>query len=206
AIRRLIFSVPRAQAIDFGRARLRITWDGLSAPSVDAPIALFYGAGTLYNRDNREYLVKAFPSYIRFTEQKVELACFFPMPFFRSARIELIGSPSNAVNDITFYVGTVPFKGQPAEAGYFHATYRDHPNPEPGKDLVLLDTRQVEGGGDGSGHLGGTSWMFEDGVGLSTREADPRVCGDGSRTPRGPATGPEWWGGGSGECGGAQRA
>ena len=32
-----------------------------SEPSIDAPVALFFGAGTLYNRDDREYLVKAFP-------------------------------------------------------------------------------------------------------------------------------------------------
>jgi len=27
------------------------------------------------------------------------------------------------------------------------------PNPEPGHDLVLLDTRKTEGGGDWSGHF-----------------------------------------------------
>jgi hypothetical protein len=53
---------------------------------------LFYGAGTLYNRDNREYLVKAFPVNIRFTGDRIYLACYFPMPFFRSARIELVGA------------------------------------------------------------------------------------------------------------------
>ena len=42
-------------------ARLRITWDDRAQPSIDAPVALFFGAGILYNRDNREYLVKALP-------------------------------------------------------------------------------------------------------------------------------------------------
>ena len=56
-LRALSFSVPRAQAIAFGRVRLKIFWDDSPQPSVDAPIALFFGAGTLYNRDNREYLV-----------------------------------------------------------------------------------------------------------------------------------------------------
>ena len=53
---------------------------------MDAPVALFFGAGTLYNREGREYLVKAFPTFIRFGQQQIELACFFPMPFFKSAR------------------------------------------------------------------------------------------------------------------------
>ena len=89
-LRALEFSVPRDQAIEFGRARLRIVWDGSPGASIDAPIALFFGAGTLYNRDNREYLVKAFPVNIRFDTQRVRLACYFPMPFFRSAQIELM--------------------------------------------------------------------------------------------------------------------
>ena len=46
-------------------------------------MALFFGAGTLYNRDNREYLVKAFPVNVRFDAEQVHLACYFPMPFFR---------------------------------------------------------------------------------------------------------------------------
>ncbi len=74
-LRALELSVPRAQALAFGRARLRMTWDGRAQPSVDAPVALFFGAGTLYNRDNREYLVKAFPVQIRFAADRVHLAC-----------------------------------------------------------------------------------------------------------------------------------
>ncbi len=54
-------------------------------------IPLFYGTGTLYNRDGREYLVKGFPVHVRDDGKRVHLACYFPMPFFRSARIELVG-------------------------------------------------------------------------------------------------------------------
>ena len=91
-IRLLSFSIPRDQAAAFKSVRLRVTWDGRPQPSIDAPIALFYGAGTLYNRDNREYLVKSFPSNIRFTRDRIYLVCYFPMPFFRSARIQLVGA------------------------------------------------------------------------------------------------------------------
>ena len=76
------------------RERLAIRFVDLLANdhhAIDAPVALFFGAGTLYNRDHREYLVKAFPSFIRFSDARVELACFFPMPFFKSAKIEIIG-------------------------------------------------------------------------------------------------------------------
>jgi len=86
-IRALEFSITRSQALAFSGARLRVTWDGRPQPSIDAPISLFYGAGILYNRDNREYLVKAFPMSIRYDADRVTLSCYFPMPFFRSALI-----------------------------------------------------------------------------------------------------------------------
>ena len=122
-------------------------------PSVDAPVALFFGAGTLYNRDNREFLVKAFPMNVRFDSNRVHLACYFPMPFRKSARIEISGY-TNAVTWAARYDALAdPFE----QVTYFHATYRDHPEPEKGKDMVLLDTRETEGGGDWSGNFVGTS-------------------------------------------------
>lgn len=201
-IRKLSFSVPREQAIEFGRARLRITWDGRKEPSVDAPVALFFGAGTLYNRDGREYLVKAFPSYIRFGEKRVELSCLFPMPFFESAQIELIGASNDAVRDVRWSVRTQALRDSPSQLGYFHATYADHPTPERGQDLVLLDTRKTEGGGDWSGNFVGTSFIFSERAVLGTLEGDPRFFFDDSQTPQAYGTGTEEWGGGGDYWGG----
>ncbi len=200
-LRALEFSVPRDQAIDFGRARIRITWDDLPQASVDAPVALFFGAGTLYNRDNREYLVKAFPVNIRFDGREVHLACYFPMPFFRSAAIQLL-NPGDTPLNVRWSLRYAPCKDSPASVGYFHATYRDHPHPEPGHDLVLLDTRETEGGGDWSGQLVGTSWIFSDRAVLNTLEGDPRFFFDDSQTPQAQGTGTEEWGGGGDYWGG----
>jgi hypothetical protein len=201
-IRKLGFSVPLDQALAFGRAWLRLTWDDRKEPSVFAPVALFFGAGTLYNRDSREYLVKAFPSYIRFGPERVELACFFPMPFFKSARIELIGPPDESVNGVVWDIRHLPLKDSPRDVGYFHATYRDHPNPELGHDLVLLDTCQAEGGGDWAGNFVGTSFIFSDRAFLGTLEGDPRFFFDDSQTPQAYGTGTEEWGGGGDYWGG----
>src|SRR2546426_4739234 len=201
-IRKLTLSIPREQAIAFGRARLRIIWDGRKEPSVDAPVALFFGTGTLYNRDGREYLVKAFPAFVRFGQQRVELTFLFPMPFFKSARIELTGSSSEPLGEVNWAVRHEPFEDSAAEVGYFHATYRDHPQPEPGKDLVLLDTREVEGGGEWSGSFVGNSWTFSDRANLNTLEGDPRFFFDDSQTPQAYGTGTEEWGGGGDYWGG----
>jgi hypothetical protein len=95
-----------------------------------------------------------------------------------------------------------PLHARPEEIGYFHATYRDHPHPELGKDLVLLDTREEEGGGDWSGHLVGTSFIFSHNANLGTLEGDPRFFFDDSRTPQAYGTGTEEWGGGGDYWGG----
>jgi D-arabinan exo alpha-(1,3)/(1,5)-arabinofuranosidase (non-reducing end) len=201
-VRVLELAAPRERAIEFGRGRLRIFWDGSMAPSVDTPVALFFGAGTLYNRDEREYLVKAFPVTIRFDAEKVHLACYFPMPFFKSARIELADEAKTDV-EVGWSIRYQPCEEPPTHLGYFHATYRDHAEPEAGKDLVLLDTRQTEGGGEWSGQFIGTSLIFSDRAELSTLEGDPRFFFDGSQTPQAYGTGTEEWCGGGDYWGGA---
>ncbi|MEO7143459.1 MAG: DUF2961 domain-containing protein, partial [Bryobacteraceae bacterium] len=201
-VRALEFSVPRSQALAFSRARLRVTWDGRSEPSIDVPVSLFYGAGLLYNRDNREYLVKSFPMVIRYGKDRVYLSCYFPMPYFRSARIELLGDGKAAIPDVAWKIRYGPFKDPPNQVGYFHATYRDHPTPELGQDLVLLDTRKTEDGGDWSGQFVGTSFIFSHAAVLRTLEGDPRFFFDDSQTPQGQGTGTEEWGGGGDYWGG----
>jgi hypothetical protein len=200
-LRALELSAPKESAVAFGRARLRVTWDDRSQPSIDAPVALYYGTGTLYNRDAKEYLVKGFPIHVRFDDKRVHLACYFPMPFFQSARIELVGA-GESVPDVRWSVRYTPFRDSANHVGYFHATYADHPVPEEGKDMVLLDTRTAEGGGDWSGHFTGTSFIFSHNADLGTLEGDPRFFFDDSQTPQGQGTGTEEWGGGGDYWGG----
>jgi hypothetical protein len=196
------FAVRNEQAMDFGRVRLRITWDGRTSPSVDAPLALFHGAGTLYNRDGREHLVRAFPVSVKQDRTGTHLFSRFPMPFFRSAKVELVGAGVQ-VPGVSWTVEHEAFTGLPDHVGYFHATYKDHgANPEAGNDLVLLDTRNTEGGGDWSGSFVGTSWIFSHNANLGTLEGDPRFYFDDSMSPQGYGTGTEEWGGGGDYWGG----
>ncbi len=201
-IRALELSAPRESALALGRTLLRVTWDDRPQPSIEAPVALFFGAGTLYNRDGREYLVKAFPVNIRFDEQRVHLACYFPMPFFHGARIELTNRDATAIPAVEWRVRYVPFMDRPRDVGYFHASYVDHPTPEIGKDLILLDTTKIEGNGDWSGQLVGTSFIFSHRAELRTLEGDPRFFFDDSQTPQVQGTGTEEWGGGGDYWGG----
>jgi hypothetical protein len=201
-LRALEFTVPAADALAFGRTRLRITWDGREKPSVDAPMALFFGAGTLYNRENKEFLVKAFPVHIRFHDGVVDLGCYFPMPFFKSARVEIVGNGQAPIPHVKFGFQSARLRESPQQVGYFHATYRDHNVPVPGKDLALLDTRGIEGSEDWSGSFIGTSFIFSDRADLGTLEGDPRFYFDDSQTPQAQGTGTEEWGGGGDYWGG----
>jgi hypothetical protein len=200
-VRGLKLRIPRAQALALSNAFIRIHWDGREHASVDAPLALFFGAGTLYNRDEREYLVKGFPAYIRYAEEHVDLACFFPMPFFKSATITLHQLDPAWQGEVEASLWHEPLGTAPNHNGYFHATYRDHQTPTPGHDLVLLDTQGTEGQEDWSGSFVGTSFIFSHAGILTTLEGDPRFFFDDCQTPS-YGTGTEEWGGGGDYWGG----
>lgn len=199
-VRALRLRISRDQALALGRARLIVTWDDRSAPSVDAPVALFFGTGTLYNRNDAEWLVKGLLSNVRFDATDVVLSSYFPMPFFSKAKLELVSEVP--LTKLGFHLRTRPFEGEPRHAGYFHATYRDHPKPVPGKDLVILETAKTEEGGDFCGSFVGMSWIFSDAAELGTLEGDPRFFFDDSESAQAYGTGTEEWGGGGDYWGG----
>lgn len=201
-IRAIKFSAPRDQAFEFGKCRLRVTWDNRWHPSIDAPLALFFGAGQLHNDDNREFLVRGLPMAVRFTDDRVYLECYWPMPYFRDAKIEIENRGAEPINDVRYEVRTMSYQGPPNHVGYFHATYSDCPAPIAGRDVNFLDTSHVEGGGSWGGHFVGMSWTFTNRGNLRTLEGDPRFFFDGSRTPQAQGTGTEEWGGGGDYWGG----
>jgi D-arabinan exo alpha-(1,3)/(1,5)-arabinofuranosidase (non-reducing end) len=200
-IRQLVLRIPKSVAVDLASARLRITWDGRGEPSIDAPIGLFFGGGNLFNRDDRKDLVKSFPLVVQQAGKSVSLVCFFPMPYFRSAKIELIGGERD-IAEIQWYLAREPLKDPPNHVAYLHATYRDHPAPAKGKDLVLLDTRGIEGSETWTGSFIGTSFIFSHNANLTTLEGDPRFFFDDSQSPQAQGTGTEEWGGGGDYWGG----
>ena len=201
-VRALKFTVPKDQAMEFGKSRLRITWDDRWHASVDAPVDLFYGTGLIHNDNGREYLVKGFPMSIRYAGENVHLDCYWPMPFFKNARIEI--QPRGEAEDLTvdYEIRHEALKGPENHYTYFHATYTDHPKPIKGQDMTFLDTTKVEGGGDWSGNFVGMSWTFSRDGELTTLEGDPRFFFDDSQTPQGWGTGTEEWGGGGDYWGG----
>ena len=203
-IRRIAFTVPEKAAENFAKARLQFYWDGRLQPSVDAPAGLFFGAGSLLRDHEQKFIVKSFPMTIQYDGGKYLFATYFPMPCQKSVRIELTASADGAISELQWNVRAQSYTDPPNWAGLFHATYRDFPHPERGRDLELLDTRKVEGGGDWCGHIVGTTYTFTRNGNLNTLEGDPRFYLDDSLTPQGQGTGSEEWGGG-GDYWGGQR-
>jgi hypothetical protein len=203
SVRAFKLVLPLEKAEDLEHLKLQVTWDEAKYPSIDAPLALFFGAGTLYNRENKEYLVKGFPINIRFDyiSKKVELACYYPMPFFKSAKFELAGVKPDGT-EISYEIRYESTNNTASQSSYFHATYIDIPKPELGKDMTYLDTRGIEGEQDWSGSFVGTSFIFSHNGSLGTLEGDPRFFFDDSRSPQGYGTGTEEWGGGGDYWGG----
>lgn len=202
SIRALKFSIPTASADAFSKARLRVYWDGSKVASVDAPVGLLFGTGSIYNREDKRDLVKAFPVSVSFDQGLVHFSMYFPMPFLRNARIELAETQNAPISDLAWSLRYQPYTGPANWICNFHATYIDHGVPTEGKDLVLLDTTKTEGGGDWCGNFVGTSFIFSDKAFLGTLEGDPRFFFDDSQTPQGQGTGTEEWGGGGDYWGG----
>jgi hypothetical protein len=206
-VRVLELDAPADAAVALEAARLRISWDGAAAPSVDAPLPLFFGAGTLYNRDARTYLVRAFLTHVRFDPPtdtdgaRIDLASYFPMPFSASAAIELVAGDV-ALPPLKWRIRTVLVSEAPEAQGTFHATFKDHGVPTPGEDLVVLDTQGAEGSDVWCGTFAGMSWTFSDQGVYTTLEGDPRFFFDDSATPQAQGTGTEEWGGGGDYWGG----
>ncbi len=122
---------------------IRIWWDGEPNPAVCCPVADFFGFAfgspamqslLLGTRDNLNY-------------------CYFPMPFDRSARIELIRrdgkNPSAASPAVKATIWYSTVKRDPEHEGKFYARWERNPAEQPGKPHVFADLK-------GKGHYVGT--------------------------------------------------
>ncbi|GEP98471.1 DUF2961 domain-containing protein [Chitinophaga cymbidii] len=203
SLRALKLTLPLDKAEALERVRLRVTWDDAAHPSIDAPLCLFFGAGTFFNREKKAYLVKGLPINIRFDYpgKKIELACYYPMPFFKNAKFELTNIRPDDT-EISYELRYERTKVSASRSSYFHATYRDFPKPELGQDMTWLDTEGVEGRQQWSGSFLGTSFIFSHNANLNTLEGDPRFFFDDSRSPQAYGTGTEEWAGGGDYWGG----
>jgi hypothetical protein len=166
----------------FRRSILRCYWDGETTPSVEAPLADFFGL--------------SFGEVHDFTSSAVSvtsggLNCYWPMPFRSSARITLENQTGVPISGLFFNIAVEKSPKVPRDALYFHAQFRSAPTVQ-GKPVVVLET-------SGAGNYVGTVMSARTlrGVGMRFLEGNERIFVDGEREPSVAGTGTEdYFGGG----------
>jgi hypothetical protein len=117
--------------------------------------------------------------------------CYFPMPYWESAKIQIENYSGVTISNFVYEVGTTPDVFQQETAGYFCARYRKAYYSEDDGDLVLFDESECAGK-----FVGLSLYMEGDGggyYGMRYLEGDARVYVDGAEHPFIHGTGNEDW-------------
>lgn len=122
---------------------IRISWDGESTPAVYCPVADFFGFA--FGSPSMQSLLLG--------SQDNKVYCYFPMPFDKSAKIELVrrnmkGTPTNPVN-IEAKIWYSSDKRDPQTEGKFYAQWEKLCESKPGVPHIFADLR-------GKGHYVGS--------------------------------------------------
>lgn len=147
---------------------LSMGWDG--GRDVEVPVGFFFGAGVRWQE------IPSCCIGIRGGEGY----CYFPMPFWKSARIRLENRGARPLADIRW---SVAWRSEPypeGQAGYFRAWFHEGPTTR-GRDWLLLEA-------EGQGHLIGVVQRL---IGGHYCEGDIRFHVDGCRSPAFYGTGTE---------------
>ncbi len=107
------FTTNPSEVSNLRSLRLRMYWDDSPIPSVDVPFLDFFGCGSGFRNVN-SLRIKA--------TESGELACYLPMPFFKSGRIVLENTSPYAVTinpEVQYSTETVDRYNQ----GYFYTQY-----------------------------------------------------------------------------------
>ena len=156
---------------------IKITWDGESNPAVFCPVADFFGYA---------FGTASMQSLLLGCRDKINY-CYFPMPFDKEAKIELVysrveSSPQTPVQ-VSVWVGYSLDKRVPDKEGKFFAHWNKNLKAQPGQPHVFLD---VNGKGhyvgtilQAQGMLAGMTYFFE-GDDSASIDGNFRIHGTGS--------------------------
>lgn len=122
----------------------RIYWDGKSYPSVEAPLAAFFGNGW-----DEYYEFASLPLAVG-PQGGTGLVSYFQMPFANGARLEIENQSDETISRLYFYIDYVEMKKLPNDLGRFHAWYNHEltdalPEGETEWGLVEPQTNNVDG-------------------------------------------------------------
>lgn len=156
---------------------LRMYWDGEKNPSVESPINDFFCQG-----HGMDLNVNSLP--FRVTSEGKGRNCYFPMPFRKSARIEVTNDGKEPCGALYWYIDWQKTKSLPKDTAYFHAKYRQEFPCVSGKDYLILDAV-------GKGHYVGCNLSVRCRESGWWGEGDDRFYIDGETKPSLMGTGSE---------------
>ena len=176
-VRRWWITIAPRNSVEIHRTLIvRCYWDGEEAPSVEVPVADFFGMG--------------FGEWKDFISLPLNMTSggyntYWPMPFHRSARIEVENTGTQPIESFYYNIDVRTYPELPEEALYFHAQYRQTRSRQE-IPVTILETT-------GRGHYVGTllSMQPERGRHLGYLEGDEIIYVDGEEQPSIVGTGTE---------------
>jgi D-arabinan exo alpha-(1,3)/(1,5)-arabinofuranosidase (non-reducing end) len=112
---------------EFYHAILRIYWDGAKRPAVDMPLGLFFGGGgETYPNCRRVSEMSLHTLFYGFNGTNHDFYCYWPMPYWHSARVELVnksGEDLKSVSCMLQYKPASVLDYPEGKAGYFCALH-----------------------------------------------------------------------------------
>lgn len=129
-------------------AALRITWEDAPFASVDAPLGDFFGIGF-----GRSTNFAGLP-IARMPEDGRGMNCWWPMPFRRRARVEVVNESEHPIRHLFYHVDWEEVDALDDEEAYFHAWFhRQDPTDGIAEDGLTNHEFQMEGlNRDGAGN------------------------------------------------------
>jgi hypothetical protein len=177
----------------FFNVRIRMSWDGMRG-AVDMPIGVFFGGGAKDYTASSEVVSKKLANlFYGFEGPRGDFYSYWPMPYWHSAKIELINETAQTVR-IDADIQQTPKErlDYPRDqAGYFYA--KETKSIDQGDGLFAPAFRE-----SGYGHVVGIGFYSQD----YSMDGDEFTYFDGSRTPQIHGDGTEddhnqGWGGGA---------
>jgi hypothetical protein len=148
---------------------LRIFYDGQTEPGIEVPFGDFFA-----NCFGKRSEVISLPVIV---EDADSYNTFWPIPFRKSIRIEIVNqSKTKNINLLYYNIDWIKKDRLPSETPYFYARYRQEYPCIPGKDYVILET-------EGKGHYVGTVLAVRTRSPMWFGEGDEKIYIDGENEP-----------------------
>ncbi|MBL0337003.1 MAG: DUF2961 domain-containing protein [Chitinophagaceae bacterium] len=163
----------------FFNTSIKIYWDGQKKAAIDLPLAYLFGAGAMdYELKAEKVFNKSLTTLLfGFDKDKGSFYCYWPMPFWKSARIVVENNSGTDISNLTcelMYKPSAVLNYDAAKTGYFYAKRTMDADPD------TLGFRGVAFAESGKGHVAGIVFYSD----RYDMDGDEFTYIDDSKTPQ----------------------